>query len=302
MWWWIGLQLAHASLGPSSIDGGAVLCASPAGCAPDFAAGTEVTMRAHPEGQATLNKILTDAAFWADAWKKTYTDHLYDEIRLKSTDSGYVPMVTGEGQQDFDHSVVADVVYKRNKDLPLYMSGAKVVMPLGSGVDPVVGAEYRDSFYILDLTVFYGYFMQRMYRRHDEATNKTVLWFEKLDASFVNASTWATYSKQVQTSIDTVDRRWPPFNSMIEVSDIYGMFVVEPGRTHATRVSFVSKISFDKGTGFVAQWGSQLPPVVRAGLSAGFDASVAIAKNETERRAKAAAAAPAPAPAPVPSP
>jgi hypothetical protein len=59
--------------------------------------------------------------------------------------------------------------------------------------------------------------------------------------------------------------------------------VVEPGETRRSRVSFVSKVTFDKNTGFVANWGSQLPPVVRAAIQAGFDASVAIAKHETAR-------------------
>jgi hypothetical protein len=294
MWWILGAQFAQGSLGSGDL-GSELLCASASGCGADYVSGAiDLKMRAHPEGQVTLNRILSDSAFWADAWKRTYTDKLYDEIRLKSTESGYVPMITGEGLQDFDHDIVADVVYLRNKDLPKYMSGAKVVMPLGSGFDPVVGAEYRDSFYILDLTVFYGYFAQRMYRKHDPVANQTVLWFEKMNASFVDAAVWTAYGKQMQASLDNLERRWPPFNALIEVSDIYGMFVVEPGATHTSRVSFVSKLSFEKGTGFVAQWGSQLPPVVRAGLMAGFDASVAIAKHETERRAKAATTPQAP--------
>jgi hypothetical protein len=176
------------------------------------------------------------------------------------------------------------------------MSGAKLVIPLGSGYDPVVGAEYRDSFYILDLTLFYGYFGQRMYRRHDDARNQTVLWFEKLDSRFVDAATWTTYQSKMKTALDGIERRWPPFNSEIEVTDVYGMFVVEPGKTHTSRVSFVSKLTFDRDAGMVASWGSQLKPVVRAGLEAGFEASVAIAKHEAEKRSKAAAPAPAPTP------
>lgn len=291
MIWLIGGPLAHASLGHDS----ELLCASAGDCAAEYVTGAvDVKMRAHPDGQTTLNRILTDTSFWGDAWKKTYTTELYDEIRLKSTDAGYVPMITGEGQQDFDHEVVADVVYRRNSELPKYMSGARVVMPLGSGFDSVVGAEYRDSFYILDLTAFYGYFPQRMYKKHDPVKNQTVLWFEKMDPSFVDATTWATYSQRMKSALDNLDRR-ALFNSLIEVSDVYGMFVVEPGKVHTSRVSFVSKLSFDKGTGMIAQLGSQLPPVIRTGIMAGFDASVAIAKIETERRAKAAAA-PAPAP------
>lgn len=289
VWLMLASQASWVPAGGADALSGSAVCATLRGCGPEYPMGSvDVKMRTHPEGQSTLNRILGDEAYWADAWRRSYSDRLYDEIRLKSTDSGYVPMISGEGQENFPHQVVADIVYYRNSDLPKYMSGCKVVQKLGSGFDPVVGAEFRDSFYILDLTVFYGYFAQRMYRKHDPATNQTVLWFEKIDASFVEPATWAKYEAQMKASIDGVDRRWPPFNAMIEVSDVYGMFVVEPGKAHTSRVSFVSKLTFDKGTGFVAQWGSQLPPVVRAGLQAGFDASVAIAKNEADRRNRVA--------------
>jgi len=278
------LTAAHASLGSANDQ----WCASPAGCGTDAVTGSLNLKLRNGEAQATLNRILGDQSYWNGAWKQNYSYRLYDEIRLQSTDSGYVPMITGEGQQDFQNEVVSDIVYYQNEDLPKYMSGCKLVVPLGSGYDPVVGAEYRDSFYILDLTLFYGYFGQRMYRKHDDARNQTVMWFEKLDSKFVDASTWSDYQGKMKGALDGIERRWPPFNSEIEVTDVYGMFVVEPGKQHTSRVSFVSKLTFDKNAGMVASWGSQLRPVVRAGLEAGFDASVAIAKHETDKRGGAA--------------
>jgi len=249
------------------------------------------------EAQDVLNKILVDDSYWADAWKQTYDDELYDELRLKSTVTGYVPMITGEGNEDFPHDVVTDTIFFKNLELPKYMSGAKVILPLATGYDKTVGAEYRDCFYILDLTVFYGYFPQRMYRRHDPVTNRTVLWFEKLGPTFVDAITWSTYQVKMTTALDHLERRWAPFNALIEVTEVYGMFVVEPGRVHESRVSFVSKIVFGEGTGLVAKWGSQMPMVIKSGIKAGFDASVEIAKKERARRA----AAPAPAPVTPPA-
>jgi hypothetical protein len=259
------------------------------------ATGLEVRTR-NGEAQQVLNRVLHDESFWADAWKQSYEDQLYDELRLKSTDAGYVPMITGEGNEDFPHKVVVDTVFYRNLELPKYMSGAKVILPLATGYDKTIGAEYRDCFYILDLTVFYGYFPQRMYRRHDPATNRTALWFEKLGPTFVDGATWTAYQAKMTNALDTLERRWAPFNALIEVTDVYGMFLVEPGRVQESRVSFVSKITFGEGTGFVAKWGSQIPAVIKAGIKAGFDASVAIAKKERARQAAAAAAAPAPAP------
>jgi hypothetical protein len=256
-------------------------------------AASSVSVRTHGvEAQQVLSKILADDAYWADATRTAYDDELYDELRLKSTATGYVPMITGEGRENFPHRAVADTVYFRNLDLPKYMSGAKSIQVLGSGYDKTVGAEYRDCFYILDLTMFYGYFAQRMYRRTDPTTNTSVLWFEKMDATFVDAATWTAYQQKMTHALENLERRWAPFNALIEVTDVFGMFVVEPGKTFETRVSFVSKITFGEGTGFVAKWGSQIPSVIRAGIKSGFDASVAIARKE---KAKLEAAAPPPA-------
>ena len=256
-----------------------------------FAGSLGLEMRS-AEGEQVLNGILSDPSFWAGADLETYQGKTYDEIRLKRLDSGYVPWISGEGNEDFPHEVVADIVYFRNTDLPKYMSGAKAVVLLGTGYDGRVGAEYRDCFYVLDLTAFYAYFPQRMYRRHDAGENRTVLWFEKLDASFVDAGTWTTYQSKMQAALDSIEKRWV-MNSVIEVGDVYGMFVVTPGAARASRVSFVSKLTFADDAGWVAKFGSQLPMVLKAGLKSGFGASVAIAQHEKQRRAARAAPQPA---------
>jgi hypothetical protein len=265
-----------------------------------YAAGLDLKLR-NAEGQEVLNKILDDDAFWADAWTKDYNDKQYDQIRLKQLPTGYVPMISGEGGQDFDHMVVADVVYYKNTLLPKYMEGAKIVIDMGKGFDDTVGAEYRDTFYVLDLTAFYGTFPQRMYRKHDEATNTSVMWFEKIEPNMVPAATWAEYQKKMTTAVDNMDKGWL-FSSVVPVGEIYGMFVVEPGKARETRVSFVSKLTFGDDAGWVARFGSQLPGVLKAGLRGGFGASVAIAAFEQEKRDKKAAETPAPAPVPVPVP
>ena len=241
----------------------------------------------NPEGQEVLNKILDDQAFWSGAWIKTYDGHTYDEIRLKELPSGYVPMITGEGLKNFDHAVVADIVFLQNTRLPKYMDGAKIIMDLGKGYDETIGAEYRDSFYVLDLTAFYGTFPQRMYRKHDPTTNTTVLWFEKLDASFVPAATWTNYEAAMTKAIDEMPKGWL-FSSVVPVDKVYGMFVVQPGKTYTSRVSFVSKLTFGEDAGWIAKFGSQLPGVLKAGLRSGFGASVAMADHEQQRRDKAA--------------
>jgi len=184
--------------------------------------------------------------------------------------------------------VVADVVYMQNTRLPKYMDGAKIVIDLGRGFDDTVGAEYRDTFYVLDLTLFYATFPQRMYRRHDADSNRTVLWFEKLTPEMVPAATWTTYQGEMTKQVENMDTRWIG-GSVIEVGDIYGMFLVEPGDTQKTRVSFVSKLAFGDDAGWIAKMGSQMPGVLKSGLRSGFGASVAIADHEQQRREKRAA-------------
>ncbi|HHO54291.1 MAG TPA: hypothetical protein ENK18_26330 [Deltaproteobacteria bacterium] len=252
-------------------------------CSIDATVG-RVDLRMHNKAaQDVLNGVLHDATFWQGASHSSYDKKLYDEIRLKDTSSGYVPMITGEGDEDYPAEVVADIVFRRNTDIPRHMSGAKAVVNLGSGYDSSVGAEYRDSFYLLDLTVFYGHFAQRMYRKYDESQKQHVMWFEKLDESFVDAATWAAYQAKMTQTIDNLDKRWA-FNSIIEVTDVYGMFVVTPGEELESRVTFVSKLTFGDGTGFIAKVGSQMPMVIKAGLKSGFDACVAIARDEKHKR------------------
>ena len=257
--------------------------AAPAPVEADNAVG-KVNIKLHSgEAQSILNSVLSNQGFWSDADVSSYDKQLYDEIRLKKTDSGYVPMITGQGDEDFPLEVVADIVFRRNVDLPDKMSGADAVVRLGSGYDSTVGAEYHDSFYLLDFTLFYGHFTQRMYKKYDAENKQHIMWFEKLDQSFVNAGTWATYQKKIESTFESHDRRWL-FNGYQEVTDVYGMFVVSPGESRQSRVTFVSKLSFGEGTGFIAQAGSKMPSVIRSGLKAGFDGCVEIAKDEKQKR------------------
>ena len=234
-------------------------------------------------GEKVLNGILSGNAFWSGASTSHHNGKLYDEIRLKQTDGGYIPMITGQGGQDYGNDVVSDVVFTQNTRLPMHMSGAKAIVGLGSGYDSAVGAAYRDSFYVLDLTVMYVVFPQRMYRHHDAVTGQTVLSFEKIDASFVDVATWASYNKTMDATVDGMSRRML-MNSVVEATEVYGMFVVEPGEDFESRVTFVSKIGFDESAGWMARLGSQLPPVLRSGLKSGFNASVTLAGEEKQKR------------------
>jgi len=247
------------------------------------------------EGTRVIGQMVSDEAFWTGAWRKTYSGEVYDELRLKELPSGYLPMIAGEGLQDFEHHLVAHVVFNEMHRLPQHMSGVRAVASLGRGHDARTGAEYRDTFWFLDLGVLYMVFPMRMYRQHDPATTTTWLWFEKLDESFVDAATWGRYEQKIQATMDAVERRWT-FNSVNPVDTLYGIFVVEPGRERESRVTFATSFTFGQDAGWMARLGSQLPGVLKAGLRTAFGAAVSIARDEAAQRAKAAAQPPAGAP------
>jgi hypothetical protein len=234
------------------------------------------------EAEKVLNAALTDAAYWNGASKSAYDDKTWDEIRLKQLSTGYLAMISGEGGQDFDHDVVVDVVYSQQTKIPQHTDGAKAVVQLGTGVDPINGMPYNDTFFYLDFEAFYGVYAQRMYRNTD-AAGRTVLWYEKLDERFVDPATWAQYQQKIETAKSGVDRRWV-LGSVVEVTDIFGMFVIEPGRTRKSRVTFITKIVFGADSGWIAKTGSQLPVVIKAGLKSGFRSCVELAHEEQRRR------------------
>lgn len=234
-------------------------------------------------GASVLNQMLSDDNYWAqaDRWDYDTSKKLYDKIMLKPVSGGYVPMISGEGDTDLTQDVVADTVFNKMNKLPLYMSGAEAVKTLGSGYDTTVGANYVDSYYVLNMTLFYVVYPQRMYRKTDG--DRTLLWFEKLTPEFVDSATWDGYQTTIAVVNDEVPSGWL-FSGMVEVEQVYGMYIVGAGNEHESRVTFVSKLNFGEDAGLVAKMGSKMKPILKAGLQNGFSAAVNIAKKEQEQR------------------
>jgi hypothetical protein len=248
------------------------------GALPAYADGAPVRLVArNAEAERVLNQALSQPGYWSGASASTYSDKVWDEIRLKQLESGYLAMISGEGDQDFHHVVVADIVFSKQNQLPRHTSGAKAVVTLGTGTDAKAGVPYTDTFFFLDFDVFYGVYAQRMYR--ETQGSRTVLWFEKLDSSFVDAATWARYEKKIADTKAAVNTR-AILGSIVDVGTIYGMFIVEPGKARESRVTFITKFTFGDEAGWIARWGSQLPPVIKAGLKSGFRSCVDIARAE----------------------
>ena len=234
---------------------------------------------------ALINAALTDS-YWIGSWQKDYTKDLWDEIRLKEDPNGFVPMITGEGERDYDHDLVVDLVFNKMGLLPYYMKGAIAVENLGRGHDMVVNTDYVDTFYIIDLTLFYCAFTQRMYLTDDTANGRTILSFEKITESMVGAGTWAAYQQRTAQIVEDADMRKALFSKVIEPSEVHGMFIVSPGTEHKSRVTLVSRLTFGEDAGWIATLGSQMPGVLKAGVKSGFRACVAIADVEQAKRDK----------------
>ena len=240
--------------------------------------GESVSIKLHDKRAAgILNRALTDTAYWSGATIHKYTDELYDEIRLKPVADGYVTMITGEGKEDFDGPMVGRTVFEHQDKLPRHMDGAKALPMLGRGNDGLVGAPYVDRYFLADFALFYGEFFQRSYdfRLTD---GRIVIAYEKIRQNFIDANVWAKYREARQKTLDAVERRWA-FSSIVEITNSYGMFVISPGKKHTSRVTLVAQVRFGEGSGMVAQMGSKMPPVLKAGMQSGFDASVAVARG-----------------------
>lgn len=225
-----------------------------------------------------LNKAVAGADWWDGASTSTYSDQQYDTIRLKRlADGGYLTYISGEGNEDFSHEEVVKTVWKHQDKLDLKMSGCVAAERVGKGADPVVGTQYIDLYMLLDFGIFYGEFFQRMYK-YPQPDGRTLMAFEKLRADMVDSATWARYQEARRATLARHDEDMRSlFGRIIEVSQTFGVFIAEKGTRQASRISMVAKIGFGEGTGMAAQLGSKMPAVIKAGLRAGFDASVAIA-------------------------
>lgn len=247
--------------------------------------GSSVSIKLHDrKASGILNRALTDESYWSGASTYKYDNKLYDEIRLKPMGDGYLTMITGEGDQDFDAEIVGKTVFDHQDKLPYHMDGAKALPLLRRGTDGLVGAPYVDRYFLADFALFYGEFFQRSYdfRLSD---GRVVIAYEKIQDTFVDANQWAKYREARQKTLDQVERRWA-FSSIVEITQSYGMFVVSPGKKNKSRVTLVAQLRFGEGSGMIAQMGSKMPPVLKAGLQAGFDASVAVAKGVTSGKYK----------------
>lgn len=241
-------------------------------------AGTEgltVPMR-NPTARRLLTKALNQGGYFSERDEKKYTGERYESVVLRELDEGYLAQISGEGGRDFKHETVVKTAYESMEQLPKVYDGAKVVKDLGRGTDPVNGLPYRDTYFMVDLGLFYGTYAYRMYKLED-GPSRTVCCFEKLTPAMAG-SMWTTYQPVMEQAAASVKRRMV-FGGMQDVTEVYGMYVITPGQTYETRVTLTARLRFGDDASLVARLGSEMPPVIRSGLRNGFDSCCLLAER-----------------------
>ena len=231
------------------------------------------------KGSKILNRSLFEKGFWDDASKKFYKNKNHDEIRLKSMDNGYLTYISGCGDADFPKEKVGEGIFWHQKELPNHMAGAVACDLLGHGSDPVLQKPFSDTFLLGDFDFFYAIYFQRMYK-YVLPDGRIVLPFELIQANFLDATAWTKYNAAKERMIaDTKKkRRGLLFGDVLDMKELYGMYVVSPGDKQESRVTMIARLRFG-GDSWIADFGSKLPFVLRAGLANGFRAHVDIVKH-----------------------
>ena len=154
------------------------------------------------------------------------------------------------------------------------MSGAKAMRYFERGVDRRFNVPFTDMLFLGDMDFFYCQFYQRNYR-YELDDGRLICAFERMEAPYVGPKLWKEYEEMLSLTVDSVDKRWM-FNDIVPVTEAYGMYIIEPGKNYRSRVTLTAKLRFGIGTGLLAQWGSELPFLVRTGTINGFNGSVAV--------------------------
>jgi hypothetical protein len=247
------------------------------GMAPRWAQAAGISFQLHNKtGQKVLLDSLNDPNYWKGVEVEKPTDQLYDEFKLKKLDSGYLTFVSGHGNQNYTQEQVVQTVLYNQHHLPKHMSGAKNMTYFSEGIDPQFGVPYTDMVFFGDMDFFYCEYFQRMYRY--DLDGKTICAFERATKTLVKPERWSLYEKTRKKTIEDSDLRWPILNDIVPVTDVYGMYIVEPDSQYQTRVTLTAKLRFGTGTGLLAQWGSEIPYLIRSGTLNGFNASVTVAR------------------------
>ena len=225
-----------------------------------------------PRGNELLRDTLDNSTFWTGADETIYSDSPYDKIRIQQNSGAIVTFITGTGKTAFDPSTVADCIFQSQDLIPMYMSRLKVGQYLGKGIDEYNSQPYSDMFFLADIKIFYMSVPLRT-GLIPLGDGRFVCPIELVTESMVDSSKWNEYTKFMREKEDALQAGWTMF-PVVPMEYLVGYYLIEPDPAYGARVSMVTRMQFKQNVSWVADWGSELPIVLRQGMIAGFMGSV----------------------------
>lgn len=223
-------------------------------------------------GNQLLRETLDVPSYWDGADETNYPDSPYDSIRIQSDDMGIVTFISGTGNSTFTPSLVADTIFQHQDIIPTYMSRLKVGEYLGRGRDPYNGHNYTDMFFLADIKIFYMSVPLRT-AKIPLGDGRFLCPIELVTENMVSPHYWEQYNTFMKTSENTLQAGWTIF-PVVPMEYLVGYYLIEPESQYGARVTMVTRLKFKENVSWVADWGSELPIVLRQGMIAGFMGSV----------------------------
>ena len=244
---------------------------------PHVAFGAEVSLPFNDKrGEVLLRESFNDADYWKDISITRYKDHPYDEIRLKSQNEGYVTYISGTGSHSFTSELVAEGVYKHQDLIPTFMSALKISKYIGNGVDPKTGLEYTDIYFLADIKLFFMSVPLRTTRVY-LGDGRYICTIELITEDMVTAEKWTEYQELIEEENKRVMTGWA-FQAIVPMEYVYGYYLIEPEDSIGSRATMITQMKFKENVNILVDIGSNIPFVLRQGMSAGFIGSVEACK------------------------
>lgn len=223
-------------------------------------------------GNQLLRETLDVPSYWNGADETKYPDYPYDCIRIQNDENGIVTFITGTGNAAFQPELVANTIFKHQDIIPTYMSRLKVGEYLGRGIDAYNGHAYTDMYFLADIKIFYMSVPLRT-AKISLGDGRYLCPIELVTPAMVEPTKWKGYTDFMKTSEDALQGGWTIF-PVVPMQYLVGYYIVDPDPKFGARVTMVTRMKFKENVSWVADWGSELPIVLRQGMIAGFMGSV----------------------------
>jgi len=225
-----------------------------------------------PRGNQLLRESLDVSSFWDGSDETRYPDSPYDSIRIKHDDAGIVTFITGTGNASFAPNLVADTIFEHQDIIPTYMSRLKVGEYLGRGIDAYNGQSFTDMFFLADIKIFYMSVPLRT-ARIALGDGRFLCPIELVTQEMLTENDWKQCTSFMRQKEEMLQGGWTIF-PVVPMQYLVGYYLVEPDSKFGARVTMVTRMKFKESVSWVADWGSELPIVLRQGMIAGFMGSV----------------------------